>query len=79
MPVQDDVRLLLVATERLIRDHSNLTAGQVIAAVAGAKISVREGYVAVLFDPLNVEDHVGLVINLARQTLAMKTSAQSVT
>jgi hypothetical protein len=62
--------LLREATEQLIRqrDH-DVAAGQIIAAVARAKIRVRHNFAAYDFEPPPPDEYVALVAGLAKQDL----------
>lgn len=76
---QDYDDLLREATDRLIRqrDH-DVAAGQIIAAVARAKLRVRHGFAAYDFEPPPPDEYVALVAGLATQDLIEHSAASEV-
>jgi hypothetical protein len=73
---QDYRGSLLKATERLMWEDiaSDLSAGQVIAAVARAKVRARNGYVGSHQAPPPPDEYAALVFGLARRELASRVS-----
>jgi hypothetical protein len=67
--------LLITATEKLIQVHrAELPIGDVIAAVARAKLHVDRGLAVCQLDPPPADEYVVLVVGLARQELAKRVS-----
>lgn len=72
--------LLLETTERLIQESaSEVAAGQIIAAMARAKLHVRHGYAACNFDPPPADEYVALVAGLAKQELLSRAQPVATT
>jgi hypothetical protein len=67
--------LLADATGELIElHHDTLPTQDVLAAVARAKLHVERGFAVCQLDPPPPDEHVMLVIGLARQELAKRLS-----
>jgi hypothetical protein len=63
-------RSMLDATDRLIHDFPDAPAGRVIAAMAKAKVQVRDVSAGNGIYPPPTEDYVSLIENLARHELS---------
>lgn len=60
---------LLQATDELIRRHPNLAAGRVIAAVARAKIHIRDLYSTSGQETPDPAEYIAVIIAMAAQQL----------
>jgi hypothetical protein len=65
----DRRKLLLLATEDLVRAQNTHTAQEVIEAVARARTRVGAGYAISALSPPPSDEYVSLVIGMARQDL----------
>jgi hypothetical protein len=77
VPVLDRDRALREAAQRLTRDYTGrMPSGQVLAAVARAKVHVRDGLGVVRLPLPPTDEYLALVVGLARQELELRLKPQ---